>query len=290
MRHGATTTQVLGQGPRETRARRPELPALHPRGVGELLDTGLDLLRERFAACVLLCAGLWVPVHVAELLKRTAGVAASREALELGFGAAVLLATLAVQSIAIGPVTVIVYGEMQGRPLPAVGALGTALRRAPGLLVTSLLTFAAALAGVICCFLPSIAVTWLFSVAPAALVLERLSPIAALQRSATLVRSAFLRWLGLVLTVFVLALPFSTAPAVLLEVFGDELAARAGLGPLAFGGLLLGATALLTGFATALGAVVWTLFYIDARVRSEGFDLVMRLERLRARRSAAVAR
>ena len=42
---------------------------------------------------------------------------------------------------------------------------------------------------------------------------------------------------------------------------------------------------LLLGIATAFGAVVLTVFYLDTRVRSEGFDLTMQFERLRDARA-----
>ena len=58
---------------------------------------------------------------------------------------------------------------------------------------------------------------------------------------------------------------------------------RTGLGTLAFDVLDVALSSVLMGLGTAFGAVVLTVFYIDCRVRSEGFDLVMRFERLRRR-------
>ncbi len=262
-----------------------ELPSLAPRGVGEILDTALHVLRGRFLACVVLAAALWLPaIALGRLALRAGGFLG---AVSAGTG---ILAQLCVQSLAVGLVTVIVYGEMQGRPAGAGTSAAVALRRAPALLVATLGINLAIFFGTLCCLLPGVAIAWLCMVAPAALVLERLSPAAAIGRSTRLVQGSFWRWAGTGAAETALVLPLTGLAALLGEAWvRPQLEALSGLGPLAVDALDVLLSSLFMAIATALGAVVLTVFYLDCRVRTEGFDLVMRFERLRDRAAPARA-
>ncbi|HVS08327.1 MAG TPA: hypothetical protein VMS76_00540 [Planctomycetota bacterium] len=289
MASDAATTQSLqpagerGSGDRQARrvARvERELPPLHARDVGELLDTALDVLRARFVTCVLLSTSLWIPAFLAA---RRLRAASARDETLLILPPAVLLPLL-VQSLTVALVTVVVYGHMQGHRVGARTSLGLALRRAPALILASLLANVAIAAGMLACLVPGILLSWLLMVAPAALVLERLGPIQALGRSSRLVRGSFGRWIALMLTQFALALPLSAVSGGLdLEDVDRWTLEHSGLAPLVYEILVVLLRALVTGVATAFAAVTLTLFYIDCRVRREGFDLWMRLERLRER-------
>jgi len=258
---------------------RHELPALAPRGVGEILDTGIDVLRARFLACVLLVAPLWLPVLALQAFAREMQSASDFFAFLLG-----LALTFCVQTLGIGLVTAIVYGEMQGRPATAREAIGVGLRRTPRLLLLTLISQPAVLAGTLCCIAPGIVLAWLWSVAPAALVLERVGPVRALSRSVALVRGGFWRWAGVVAVQTALVAPLSTFSGVIaLPQIESWLRLHLGLSPGAYWALSLLSGALLSGVITAFSAVFLTVYYLHARVRAEGFDLTMRLERLRAR-------
>jgi hypothetical protein len=166
-----------------------------------------------------------------------------------------------------------------------------ALWRAPALLVATIMSSVTVFAGTMCCLVPGIVLSWLWMVAPAALVLEKIGPLQALARSARLVQGGFWRWAGVMLAQFALTLPLSGVAAALADPTARAwLEPRTGLGPTAFDVLDVGLSSILMGLATALGAVVLTVFYIDCRVRTEGFDLVMRFERLRRRVSAGSTR
>ena len=288
MASDAATTQSLQpageRGPerRPSRAARTEreLPGLHARDVGELLDTALDVLRARFVTCVLLSTSLWIPAFFAA---RRLQAASEREETLLLLPPALFLPLL-VQSLTVALVTVVVYGHMQGHRVGAGTSLALALRRAPALILASLLANAAIAAGTLACLVPGALLSWLLMVAPAALVLERLGPIEALGRSSRLVRGSFGRWLALMATQVALTLPLSAVSTGLdFEEVEQWTAEHAGLAPFTYELLVVLLSALVTGVATAFAAVTLTLFYIDCRVRREGFDLWMRLERLRER-------
>lgn len=256
-----------------------DLPSLSPRGVGQILDTALDVLRARFFGCVVLATALWLPaIALGRVALRAGGI------LEMASAGSGVLAQLCVQSLAVGLVTVIVYGQMQGRPAGAWRSAAIALRRAPALLVTTLAVNLAIFLGTLCCLVPGVVIAWLSMVAPAALVLERLSPVAAIGRSARLVQRGFWRWAGTGAAETALVLPLTGLATLLGEAWvRPQLESLSGLGPRAFDALDVLLTSLLMSIATALGAVVLTVFYLDCRVRAEGFDLVMRFERLRDR-------
>jgi len=257
----------------------PRPGALAPRGVGAILDTAFDVLTARPLTCAGLAAALWVPALALGRVSLRA-----RGPLEAVSALSGLAGQFVVQSLAVALVTVIVYGHMQGRRVGGWHSSRIALRRAPALLATTFISSVTVAAGGLCCFVPGVVLSWLWMVAPAALVLENAGPLQALTRSARLVQGGFLRWAGTMLAQLALTLPLTGVAAVL----GDPgtrawLEARAGLGSTAFDVIDVGLSATLMGIATALGAVVLTVFYIDCRVRAEGFDLVMRLERLAQR-------
>ena len=256
-----------------------ELHALAPRGVGEILDTALDVLRARFLACVLLIAPLWLLPSALQRVGREASDPGELLTLFVG-----LALHLGVQTLGIALVTEIVHGELQGVRVPARRAVLVGLRRAPALLALTIVSQIAVAAGTLCCVVPGILLAWLWSVAPCALVLERIGPMRALSRSAALVRGSFWRWLGLIAVQTGLLIPLTALPTVLaIPDVESWVRARSGLSPAAFSVLEVLLTSAFTGVATAVAAVILTVFYLDLRVRSEGFDLAMRLERLRAR-------
>lgn len=243
---------------------------LEPRGVGALLDTALDVLRARFLACFGLAFATMLPLALlARALRRLDDERLRALLLELGIN-------FLAQTLVVGLVTHLVYAQLQGRRASALDSLAAAARRGPALLVVVLLAQTATTLGMFCCLVPGLLAAWLTAVAPAALVLEGLGPIAALARSAALMRKALGRWAGVVALQFLLVLPFTIAASALEEMQGMALLPA---GP----GWLVAETAVrvaLLSLSTCFTSVVLTVLYIDGRVRSEGFDLVMRFERL----------
>lgn len=266
---------LFGRAARALGEAEPVVPAgLEPRGVGALLDTALDVLRARFLACFSLAFATMLPLALlTRALRRQSGEGLGVMLLELG-------ANFLAQTLVVGLITHLVYAHLQGRRASALESLAVAARRGPALLVTALLAQFATTVGILCCVVPGLAVAWLTAVAPAALVLEGLGPVAALSRSLALMRHSLGRWAGVMSLQLLLVLPFTLAAAA-LEQYATVAATSSG--PL----LVVTETATrvaLFSLATCFTSVVLTVLYIDGRVRAEGFDLVMRLERLSATR------
>ncbi|WP_156724213.1 DUF7847 domain-containing protein [Streptomyces apocyni] len=125
-------------------------------------------------------------------------------------------------------------------------------------------------------------ITWLyvrFSLAPAAVVFERQRPVAALRRSATLVRGVWWRTFGIQLLVMIVAGTIGyvvTMPFTYGGMFG-AMAAVPGNSSLsqATGPLVLGSSLYLLGMAvsqfitTVLPQLSIGLMYVDRRIRTE---------------------
>lgn len=277
---------------------------LRPRGAAEQVDLAVDLLRGGGLALIGVCVALWFPFRAAmpwlvELTDVRTFPAEEEFALVFAALFAMVGAQTVVTLLGTAVVTVLVHGRLVGRR-PSVGdALLRALRRLPGLvavlLVQALAVGAATsllvLLGFLCppILLGALVVylwlTWKLWLAPSALVLEGLGPLAALQRSWELGDRAPWRWLGVFVLTSILASFFAGVGGVgdNLEL-RDELLASTGVPLAVFNTVFVGVSAVFFGLSTAIQAAAITIHYLDARIRREGFDLVMRLDRLRARR------
>ena len=191
---------------------RPDIPPLHPRGVGQMLDAGLDVLRDRFGTCVLMTFFLFLP---AQALMRLP-IYGSAESEAAGMVAGMILSQL-LNSICIGLVSLVVLGELKGERVGAADALRVGLRRAPKLFLCSLIIGIGTGVGTMCCFAPGVYLMFIWSVAPSVLILENTGPIAALVRSKNLVQQSFWRWAGLWSVLILLSAPFSGVAGLLGE-------------------------------------------------------------------------
>jgi len=318
-----------GRGRRSGRAAGVPTAAvpLRPRGVGAILDTGIEVLRARFLVCVGTCVLLWLPVRSTYPLFgahkfMAAGGPGQASVLIWGVVTGVLLPVL-IQTLGAAFVTLIVYGHMLGRAV----SFGEALRVSAGKLFAMLLVafltgmvvagamIVLGLPGLLCppFLLAALALglyaTWKLWIAPAALMLEpspgraryaRRPPRGALERllvwsmitledvgqaffrSFRLNRASFLRWLGVWAGQALIVLMFQAVSSA-----GDQPQLRSAVleawpvDTRLFDTVHVLTSSLFLGLVTAFSAVVITVFYLDARIRTEGLDLRMRLERLR---------
>jgi hypothetical protein len=109
-----------------------------------------------------------------------------------------------------------------------------------------------------------------FLLAPQAVILENLGPLAAIRRSRDLVRGSVRRGLVIVIAAGILGFLLSTVPSMLGSML---LVWSTGANELLLG--LLFSSALLVGqiVLQPLLVAIYTMFYYDQRVRKEGYDL-----------------
>ena len=294
----------LGQPGPEEELQVEEPLDLRPRSAPEQLDLAIEVLRARPLALIGVCVLLWLPFRAAmpwlvELtdVRNLDGGGGEDEVLPLfmalaGMAGAQTIVTLLSTAV----VTVLVYDHLVGHLTSPGSAVLAAMRRLPGLVVVLIGQGLAigislpllSLLGIFCppFLLVAVAVylwlTWKLWLAPSALVLEELGPVAAIKRSWSLTYRTPWRWLG----VFVLASILGSFFAGVASLgdnaeLRDELLAASGIPLPLFNALFIGVSAVFFGFATAIQAGTITSHYLDTRIRREGFDLEMRLERLR---------
>ena len=201
-------------------------------------------------------------------------------------------------------VTVLVHAELVGRSTGPMQALGRTLRCLPALVVVFLIDLlviglTGGVLGVmsvlcLCPFLFPIALglylffRWKLSVAPSALVLERLGVLESIRRSWELTRGSFPRWLGVWVLAFLLVSGF-TAGLQLGDDPGlrEKLIDGLGLPGILFDTVFVAISSVFSGVSTAFVSAAMTAYYLDTRMRREGFDLSMRLERMRSAAGSA---
>jgi hypothetical protein len=276
--------------PREQRLEEA-LPPFVPRGAGEILDLALEVLRDRFALIVGTCVLVWIPVRLLEPFIG-AGAWAERES-SLGQMTTALLVLssvgvasflqILVQALSSAVVARLVFATLHGER-PTVGhALGEALRRVPGLVVIAIITALATSIG--CCFffVPFVYLQWKLSLAPTVYVLEDADMGVSLTRSFALTPGSFLRWLAVAVVLFFLAIPFTGVVAGAVQPqLRDYVIESTAMSGGVFDAILVVVSSVFMGFATALASVTMTIFYLDCRVRREGYDLRRSLDAMRA--------
>jgi hypothetical protein len=141
-----------------------------------------------------------------------------------------------------------------------------AIAHAPGALIAAL-----GVLGFLATLCVTVAVWVVFSLAPAAVVLERLGPVQGLRRSYRLVSGTFWRVFGILL----LTLVIIVVASFVLEIPFFIIEGLAGSGTVAaiivsaIGGIIVGS------ITRPVLAGVTVLLYLDMRMRKEGLDLVL---------------
>jgi hypothetical protein len=272
---------------------------LGPRSAPEVVDLGVEVLMSRFLLCVGLGVLLWFPLRaLAPFVLRAAPATGFDETQVYTFFLALggySILTQLVSIVATVALTLISYHALLGRELGAREALGKTLRRSFALLGLFLLQFLIVSAGTFLllglgAFCPPLWLgalafwlyfSWKLSVAPSALVLEELSVTAALSRSFSLTEGSFLRWLGVVTISGLLVAPLGGGAQLSDNVaLREVLLAELPISPMLFDVSFVFISSVFAGLSTAVLAVVMTSYYLDTRIRREGLDLRMRLERL----------
>jgi hypothetical protein len=279
------------EGARQARGERKRArgaahdPAVGRRGVLEVLDLALAILREHFALMVGLGALAWLPLRVlqpfigAHVWERSIGSGAMFGPSLAGLvntGGAALAECFGAALIA-----QIVHAALQGREVAPGPLLRAVLARLHVVAGVALVTAVATVAGTCACFVPGLLFSWKLSTAPMVCVLEGQGLRQSISRSWMLTRKGLWRWFFLTVMVAAIVLPFRGITAA-----GDWQGSRAqalawsGLSGTTFDVVYVLVSSLLLGVAIALQAAMLTVYYADCRVRREGADLELQRAQL----------
>jgi hypothetical protein len=273
-----------GADPSAAAVRRPPV-RLRPLGVGETLDAGLKLFRNRPREMVLATLVPTIPaVIVFVLVQMSTGdpqaVFGTDEAtgvntvdggnfvLYIGGTVVNTIVLLLANNLALAGTMRISIGTYLGEEISWRDSLRFAVSRWKPLTALVLISFVATLASIVACFLPSIWLTGIWAVAVPALLVEGTGPVRSLGRSNELVRGRFWPVLGTVVLAGLLASVLQgilLAPAIVLQLVQASIVVTAILTGI---GQLIG-SALTLPYTAAVTAVI----YFDLRVRKEGYDL-----------------
>jgi hypothetical protein len=253
-------------------------PAVGGRGVLEMLDLSIAILREHFALLVGLGALAWLPVR---LLQPFIGAHVWEDSIGTGAMIGPSLSSLVntgsaalAQCFASALLARVVHAALEGREVALLPLLRNVLVRLHVVIGVALVSAIASVAGTCACFLPGILLSWKLSAAPMACVIEGQGLRYSLARSWLLTRRGFWRWLFLWLCVVLIGLPF-TGITALADWPGARAQALAwsGLSGTSFDIVFVLVSSLMLGVAIALQSSVLTVYYADCRVRREGADL-----------------
>lgn len=180
-------------------------------------------------------------------------------------GILLFLGTILVQAASITALAQVYQGEEPDWS----SSLRAGLSRFGPLVVSTILISLGSGVGLILCLVPGVYLFTVWSVSPAALVTERLGPVAALGRSRRLVRGRFWPVLGAIVLGYLLYVVASqivgavTAVATFVSMTETSLS---------FLPTVIG-SGLVSILSAPFLATMVTIVYFDLRVRKEGYDL-----------------
>lgn len=273
------------------------LPNLRPRGIGEVLDAAVNLYRRRFGAMVALTAVAVVPVQILSVLVTlstrpddvtytwtgevtpTYGETdAGQELLDLAGTALVLAASVLATAFATAAVTRLVAHTYLDLPVTGRESARAAFRRIGPVIGLGFIVAVTTAAGYVACLIPGLWLQISWSIVMPALLIEGLGVGAAMGRSFSLTK---LRWWHCAGVYW--------AGNALVSVFGAALGALFGLASIGRSDSIV-ATVVTDGIGTMLAQVLTqplvsaalVALYFDLRIRGEGFDVQMAIQRLGA--------
>lgn len=263
-----------------------DAPRLRPLRVGETIDVGITIYRQRYAAllpavCVVVLpvallttlVDLSIPDSVlttdyadtADYVEPDGGEVAATFA---GLLVSALLTWLAVQ-VATAACFEIVGGAYLGRSPTWRDSLRFAAARLRSLVWLQTIFLVAVGLGTLACLVPGVHLYVAFAVATPVLLFEGLKGRKALRRSRALVKGRWWPTCGILILLLIMS---GIVQAVLTGVVVAVVLGGGGeFTETVVAGL---ASAVATVLTTPLGAAVTTVLYFDTLVRKEGFDLL----------------
>ncbi|MDP9073273.1 MAG: hypothetical protein M3N98_03685 [Actinomycetota bacterium] len=275
--------------PKGGNARTGPLP-LHPMAISEILDAAVKLFRANAKTMVIIVATFLVPLEFGgAFLQRninggkglldvfrdpTAASSQNDPATIYGVLALTYLIGWIVVPVVCGAASRMVLASYLGREMRPRDAIVAALRRAPVLIAASLIVHLIEIIAALPVLVPLIFVMPLFVMVAPAISIEELGPIAGIGRSLRLASRRYwpvmgMVWLSAGLTYF-LGQALRFVPSLIAALIGYH-----------WGWILLASGNVLSALVTvSITVIIATLIYLDARIRQEGFDLLVTAERL----------
>lgn len=260
---------------------------LHPRTAVQLLDAACRVLHRRGRTLVPAVLALALPVQVGvTVLQRRVGLdtraVMGSSLLDVGAAvdggqAAVSYLALALDSLLLAVlgavIAPVVVADVFGQPTTTGAALRAGLRRLPAIAAAWFLAKIALVVGGCFVFGGVAIAVWTLCVSPV-IAIEGLGPIAGLKRSFSLANRRWFSCLGVVLLTALVSTVVSLALSALPLLVGLA-------GPLERADWVLRALAGLLSTVIVVPIVCGTaaLAYLDLRVRTEGLDLQVELNR-----------
>ena len=279
------------------------VPELRPRGIGEILDAGVALYRDRFKQLVITTAVVIVPLQVLATLVTLSAepdhftVSASGSptpvydsgsaAMHAAANLLVILLSLLARAFVVAATARMIGDAYVGADTQLEKPLDVLSSRILSVIGVTLLVAGSYFLGFLACIVGVLVPLTIFAVAIPALILEQVPVTRALGRSYELTKSHA----GHVFAVVILSQLLT-------------LVVQSGLGLLILLALRSSSSVttlvLVNGLASAVAAILTTPFlatstvalYFDLRIRAEGFDvqlLMQRVDARHARRAPAAA-
>jgi hypothetical protein len=256
----------------------PFQPQLRPLSIGEMLDAGFKLFRQRFGTlmvCVL------VPVVPLSIVSSLVVASVDDTAFDVNATAtssnsadvANLIDNIlsgAAAAIAIAACFKVISSAYLGERTDAGSSLRYGLSRLLPLLVAYVAMSIGIGLGLVAILIPGIFLAIKWSMTFPAIVAERAGPFQAMGRSWDLTRGHWWRTFGAL--VVVLLISFVLAFAIFVAI-GAAVATSDSISELAFAVLITAVTIIVLAVLYPLAAAIVTVVYYDLRVRNEGFDL-----------------
>lgn len=274
----------------------PTRPELRPLGVGEMVDAAIRLYRTNFLTLIKISAVILGPIGLIQIvatiavgpvdLLSLAVVDPEANPMDIFEPLIPIYTVLAVTSLLSFLGSVLVEGasltvlahHYRGEDVDWTTSLRVGWGRFLPLIAATILVSLGSGFGLIFCLVPGIFLFTMWSVTPAALVTERVGPIAAMGRSYQLVRGRFWPVLGAIVLAYLLYMIANQIIGVVTGVttiLGSMNGEQISFLPSVIGSSLVSIIA-----APFLAAMV-TVIYFDLRVRKEGYDLELMARDLR---------
>ena len=270
-----------------------EYEHLRPLGVGEILDSSFRLYRRRFGALVSVCAVVVIPLALVQLVVtvsapetttvtrfgsstfRSTSVSSGTQLFLLLFGLLISGFNIA---LAQGAAMRILSDHYLGTETSWSESLRYAFTRFGSLLWVVILSGLAWIFGAMLCFIPGIYLYVSFAVVMPVRLIEDERGGQALSRSRALVAG---RWWPTFSTLLVVLLITTTLTLVITALVGGSTILATNTASSTTTRVVTGLlTAGVNVIVTPISAAVATIIYFDLRVRKEGFDLALMIQRL----------